>query len=195
MDDIFSDERFERWIKVSVGLARFDAFLPSILISLSEIDIDLCKKDLELVEKYKEGGDISKDYISESESGSGYVHGSIHRHLTDSYLWILGAYEVVRTLTQFIKDKKDDDPIEVLERFQNARNRFARLRVPLAKLEAAKHHKDTDFRIAYPGFDYDVGIAWTVSEELTISRQELSDLFLETLEFMRSEKVSRVLNE
>lgn len=193
MDDIFSDERFERWIKVSVGLARFDAFLPSILISLSEIDIDLCKKDLELVEKYKEGGDISKDYIS--ESGSGYVHGSIHRHLTDSYLWILGAYEVVRTLTQFIKDKKDDDPIEVLERFQNARNRFARLRVPLAKLEAAKHHKDTDFRIAYPGFDYDVGIAWTVSEELTISRQELSDLFLETLEFMRSEKVSRVLNE
>lgn len=195
MDDIFSDERFERWIKVSVGLARFDEFLPSILISLSEIDIDLYKKDLELVEKYKKGGDITKDYTSESESGYGYVHGSLHRHLIDSYLWILGAYEVVRTLTQFIKDKKDDDPIEVLEKFQNARNRFARLRVPLAKLEAAKHHKDTDFRIAYPGFDYDVGIAWTVSEELTISRRELSDLFLETLEFMRSEKVSRVLNE
>lgn len=185
MDDIFNEERFERWIKVSVGLQRLDNFLPSLLISIGKMDVDLYKKDLELIEKYRKGGDVTEDYELQW----------MKDHLTYSYLWILGAYEVVRTLTQFIEGKKDDDPQDVFGKFRETKNRFNRLRVPLAKLEPAKFHKETDFQIAYPGFDYDVGIAWKVSEDTVISRQGLSDLFLETLEFMRSKKVSRVLNE
>lgn len=175
------EEKFERWLKVSIGLTRFDPFLMSLVQSLGQMDANLCEKDDELVEKYRKGGDAEEDYEH------------IQYHLTQSYLWILGAYEVVRTLTQNIKEKKSDDPLEVLERFQTTKNRFARLRIPLAKLEASKFHSKTDYQIAYPGFAYDIGITWRVSDDVVISRQELSDLFLETLEFTRVQTLKRTL--
>lgn len=181
MNSAMYEERFERWLKVSIGLGRFDPFLTSLIQSLGQMDANLCEKDIELVEKYRKGGDAEEDYVQ------------MQGHLTHSYLWILGAYEVVRTLTQSIKEKKSDDPLEVLERFLATKNRFARLRIPLAKLEAAKAHSKTDYQIAYPGFAYDMGIAWKVSEEVVISRQELSDLFLETLEFTRVRTLQRTL--
>lgn len=181
MNAVVNEERFERWLKVSIGLIRFDPFLMSLVQSIGQMDANLCEADAALVEKYKLGGDATQEYEL------------IQGHLTHSYLWILGAYEVVRTLTQLIKEKKSDDPIEVFDRFQATKTRFARLRIPLAKFEAAKAHNKTDFKIAYPGFNYDVGIAWQVSEDVVISRQELSDLFLETLEFMRAHKVQRQL--
>lgn len=181
MNSLMHEERFERWLKVSIGMARFDPFLVSLVQSLGQMDSNLCEKDVELVEKYKVGGNANEDYEQ------------IQGHLTHSYLWILGAYEVIRTLAQNIKEKKSDDPAEVLERFQATKNRFARLRIPLAKFEAARAHNKTDYQIAYPGFDYDIGIAWKVSAEIVISRQELSDLFLETLEFTRSQKLQRSL--
>lgn len=173
------EERLERWLKVSIGLMRFDPFLMSLVQSLGQMDADLCEKDVELKEKYRKGGNSEEDYE--------YIQG----HLTHSYLWILGAYEVVRTLTQSIKENKSDDPLEVFKRFQTTKNRFARLRIPLAKLEASKFHSKTDYQIAYPGFAYNIGIAWKVSDDVVISRQELSDLFLETLEFTRIQKLKR----
>lgn len=181
MDSVMYEERFERWLKVSIGLARFDPFLPDLVQSLGKMDATLCETDVSLVEKYKQGGNANVDYEV------------IQGHLTHSYLWILGSYEVIRTLTQSIKEKKSDDPAEVLERFQNAKKRFSRLRIPLAKFEAAKAHNKTDFKIAYPGFAYQIGIAWQVSDDVVISRQELSDLFLETLEFTRVLKLRRSL--
>lgn len=181
MDSVMYEERFERWLKVSIGLARFDPFLPSLVQSLGKMDATLCETDVSLVENYRQGGNANEDYEM------------IQGHLTHSYLWILGSYEVIRTLTQSIKENKSDDPAEVLERFQNAKKRFARLRIPLAKFEAAKAHNKTDFKIAYPGFAYQIGIAWQVSNDVVISRQELSDLFLETLEFTRVLKLRRSL--
>lgn len=181
MDSVMYEERFERWLKVSIGLARFDPFIPNLVQSLGKMDATLCEMDVSLVEKYKQGGNANEDYEL------------IQGHLTHSYLWVLGSYEVIRTLTQSIKENKSDDPAEVLERFQNAKKRFARLRIPLAKFEAAKAHNKTDYKIAYPGFDYQVGIAWQVSDDVVISRQELSDLFLETLEFTRVQKLRRSL--
>lgn len=181
MHSVMYEERFERWLKVSIGLARFDPFVMSLVQNLGQMDASLCETDVSLVEKYKQGGNANEDYEL------------IQGHLTHSYLWILGSYEVIRTLTQSIKENKSDDPVEVLERFQNAKKRFARLRIPLAKFEAAKAHINTDFKIAYPGFDYEIGIAWQVNDEVVISRQELSDLFLETLEFTRVQKLRRSL--
>lgn len=180
MNSLMHEERFERWLKVSIGLAQFDPFVVNLVQSLGEMDANLCEMDVTLINKYKQGGNVSEDY------------DLIQGHLTHSYLWILGSYEVIRTLTQSIKEKSDD-PVEVLEKFQDAKKRFARLRIPLAKFEAAKAHNKTDFKIAYPGFAYDIGIAWQVSDDVVISRQELSDLFLETLEFTRVKKLSRSL--
>ncbi|EFV41826.2 hypothetical protein HMPREF0864_00155 [Enterobacteriaceae bacterium 9_2_54FAA] len=181
MDSVMYEERFERWMKVSIGLARFDPFVTSLVQSLGQMDANLCETDVNLVEKYKQGGNANEDYAL------------IQGHLTHLYLWIFGSDEVIRTLTQSIKENKSDDPVEVLERFQDAKKRFARLRIPLAKFEAAKAYNKTDFKIAYSGFAYDIGIAWQVSDDVVISRQELSDLFLETLEFTRVQKLRRSL--
>lgn len=61
------------------------------------MDANLCEMDVTLINKYKQGGNVSEDY------------DLIQGHLTHSYLWILGSYEVIRTLTQSIKEKKSDD--------------------------------------------------------------------------------------
>lgn len=83
------------------------------------------------------------------------------------------------------------DPPDVENKIKEARDRFARVRVPLAKFEAADRHKTTDNYVAYPGVDFKYGIAWAVNESEVISRQELSDSFLGTLEFVRTSKLSR----
>lgn len=183
MDITAKEDRYERWVKVSIGLARFDPFLVSLVLHIGQMDTNLWEFDATLVEKYKADGYVNEDY------------DAIVDHLTNSYLWVLGAYEIVRTLTERIRDQQSDDPPEVLQRFKAARARFARLRIPLAKLEPAKDYKKTDFHIAYPGFDYDIGIAWKVSEGVVISRQELSDIFLEALEFTRSRKLQRTFSQ
>jgi hypothetical protein len=178
MDELVED-RFERWLKVSIGLARFEPFLMNLVQGIGEMDARLCKMDSILVKKYQEHGDVRDDY------------DLIQNHLTQSYLWVLGAYEIVRTLTQRIRENQDDDPAEVLELFQHTKRHFARLRIPLAKFEPASAHKATDHHIAYPGFHYDLGIAWEINQDVVISRQELSDRFLETLEFARAAKLQR----
>lgn len=88
MDSVMYEERFERWLKVSIGLARFDPFIPNLVQSLGKMDATLCEMDVSLVEKYKQGGNANEDYKL------------IQGHLTHSYLWVLGSYEVIRTLTQ-----------------------------------------------------------------------------------------------
>ena len=56
--------------------------------------------------------------------------------------------------------------------------RMERLRVPLAKMGAAKRHP-TDNPIAYPAIDLELGIAWQVAKDTLISRHELPDALLE----------------
>jgi hypothetical protein len=64
--------------------------------------------------------------------------------------------------------------------------KFERLRMPLAKFEAAGRHKKTDLKIAYPALNSQHGIAWQVSENTFISRGELADEFLALLESWRA---------
>ncbi len=43
MDSVMYEERFERWLKVSIGLARFDPFIPNLVQSLGKMDATLCE--------------------------------------------------------------------------------------------------------------------------------------------------------
>jgi hypothetical protein len=172
-------ERFERWIKVSIGLGRFEPFMMPLIQNLGRLDDQLCKKDAQIVRTY------------ETQNTDLTDHDFLSEHITLSYLWVLGAYEAIRTLTQQARDLPDEAPANVLVRLREAKSRFARLRVPLAKMEPASAHKDTDSHIAYPGVHFQYGIAWQVNETLLISRRELSDLFLETLEFARAVKLNQ----
>lgn len=172
-------ERFERWLKVSIGLARFEEHLVSLMQDMGQLDAQLCAADAKIVQ------------ADSAQLNSIFDFDSIQHHRTRSYLWVLGAYEILRTLAQRIREGQSDDPPDVGARVNLARDRFARLRVPLAKFEAAGRHKATDNHVAYPGLDLKCGIAWQLNESEVISRQELSDVFLEALEFLRASKLNR----
>lgn len=174
-----TEERFDRWVMVSIGMARFEPYLVSLMQDMGRLDVDLCEADARIVNSDR------------AQLNAIFDFDSIQSHRTQSYLWLLGAYEILRTLAQRIREGQSDDPSEVAERVKYARDRFARVRVPLAKFEAAGRHKTTDNHIAYPGIDYEYGIAWELNENEVISRQELSDVFLETVEFVRASKLSR----
>lgn len=177
-EKIFED-RFDRWVMVSIGMARFEEHLVGLIQDMGQLDANLCSVDAQFVNAQPE------------QQVALYDHYSIQSHRTQSYLWVLGAYEILRTLAQKIREGRSDDPSEVGAKINSARDRFARVRVPLAKFEAAGRHKATDNHVAYPGLDLKYGIAWQLNDNEVISRQELSDVFLEALEFVRSAKLNR----
>jgi hypothetical protein len=172
-------ERLERWVKVSIGLGRFEPFMMPLIQSLGRLDVQLCIKDAEVARAFA----IRSNNINDPDF--------LADHITLSYLWVLGAYEAVRTLTQRARDIPDEAPPEVFSRLKETRSRFARLRVPLAKMEPAAAHKETDSHIAYPALSTQHGIAWQLNETLFVSRKELSDLLLHTLEFARAAKLAQ----
>ncbi|NNA48366.1 hypothetical protein HBO18_30070 [Pseudomonas lactis] len=173
------EERFDRWVMVSIGMARFEEHLVSLIQDMGQLDADLCAFDARIVKADPE------------QMNAIYSFDSVQHHRTQSYLWVLGAYEILRTLAQRIREGQSDDSPDVGEKIKDARDRFARVRVPLAKFEAAGRYKATDNHIAYPGVDLTYGIAWQMNDNEVISRQELSDAFLEALEFMRASKLIR----
>ncbi|RBL79373.1 hypothetical protein DDE05_58515 [Streptomyces cavourensis] len=177
--DALDLEIFERWVKVSVGLARFNAHATVVAQGLGRLDAKLRLKDRQLVQAYAEKSSVLED--------PDYVQD----HLLQSYLWVLGAYELLRTLTQWVREGKGGLTEQDLQNLTQARNRFERLRIPLAKMQAARRHQDTDGEIAYPGIDATTGIAWQLNPGLFISRGELSDVFLNTLEAVRASFLSR----
>lgn len=172
-----AEEREERWIKVSVGLMRFEPEMMPLVQQLGRLDVRLIVAD-------ERWGRIMRDKGARVENSE-----ALHEHITQSYLWVLGAYEAIRTLSQMMKGGKEKNPVEVADLFQRTKKRFARIRMPLAKMEAASGFESEDGHIAYPGLHQQNGVAWQLNEGTIISRRELSDAFLESLEFARVAKL------
>ena len=165
--------RFHRWISASYTAAKYETFMVVSIQGLGRLDHDLYEQDKlisENPEAFSLGGDL----------------GALSYHTTMSYLWVLGAYEVIRSIRQRIKESGAQD-----EALTTLLRKFERLRMPLAKFEAATKHKESDSRIAYPAINLRHGIAWQVSESTFISRGELANEFLALLEGWRGEGVKR----
>ncbi len=103
-------------------------------------------------------------------------------HLLLSYLWVLGAYELVRSIDQQCGDSAKAIGQPLVKEIRAVKQLFARVRVPLAKFEPARAHRDTDWRIAWPNVQPDSGIGWRVAADTVISRRLLADRLLEALE-------------
>jgi len=103
-------------------------------------------------------------------------------HLLQSHLWVLGGYELVRTLDQQARENPEAFPPEVRKRIRAVKERFERLRVPLAKMEPARRHRKTDLSVPWPAFNPELGVSWRVSRDEYISRRELADLLLDLIE-------------
>lgn len=134
---------------------------------LGKFDAKLMARDaayLDLSEEKREQYAVSLDLTS---------------RFTDSYLWVLGAYEVIRAMDQ--RCRADPKLVEDSAHLRAAKHFFERVRIPLAKFESARRFSETDSTIAYPSISPDHGIAWQVADDVFISRMELSECFIELL--------------
>jgi hypothetical protein len=122
---------------------------------------------------------MTKNFVDTGSVDSPF--GDLGDHLTLSYLWVLGAYEIIRALDQRSREDEQFLP-ELKERLKKLKHEFERIRIPLAKFEAATRHRETDSHIAYPAINTEKGIAWRVSVDVWITRRDLSDSMLELLE-------------
>lgn len=159
--------RWHRWISASHVASSYVPAMMKTLQGLGRLDHDLHAYDQQLVQagfSSSREADTSTDY-----------------QITLSYLWVLGAYEVLRSIKQRVLERKKTDSA-LMELY----GLFTRVRIPLAKFEAARTHKKTDANIAVPVHSLSHGIGWQVSSDVFITRGELSDAFLLWLESKRT---------
>ena len=79
--------RLERWRRASLPTVRFSIGMPATLQGLGLLDCELLVRDSQLVGQH-----------SPFQAGDNPMY--LSRHLTLSYLWVLGAYEIVRSMAQ-----------------------------------------------------------------------------------------------
>lgn len=154
---LFDPDRNKRWVDCSHCLAPFSPWAVVTLQNLGALDARLILEDAELV----------KTGLPKTPTND------LSAHITDSYLWVLGMYELVRTVSQ--ASKIASAPLHsMLEAINYYKKKINRLRVPLAKMEAAGSNKE-DSPIAFPGLNLEHGITWQLGENVWITRRELSD--------------------
>lgn len=141
------------------------------MMGLAGLDCRLLRKDRTLIPKVK---DPSVHGVNAAERID---------YATFSILWVFGAYEVIRTLHQRLRESPDArvQRSELCFRTGELKKRFERVRIPLAKFEIP-HAFPSDRAVVLPAVDFEKGAAWFVSPTEHISRRDLSDAFLETLQ-------------
>lgn len=168
-------ERLEEWVAVSWAVLPFEPHLMPVVQMLGRLDCQLIQDE-----------DRSAALPAELRGG---IPESVR--LTDrlglSYLWILGAYELARTLHQRALHGSTLDA-ESIEMIAETKRAFARLRMPLAKMEPARAHRDTDSPIAFPAIHHELGVAWQVAPGEYITRRELANLLLNLLSILNRTK-------
>lgn len=152
--------RLERWIDSSHRFGELEPFMMVTLQGLGKLDVKLVASDELILEGFKSSKADSIEFAND-----------LTDHVTLSYLWILGAYEFIRTLDERLAGhpfKQHSTPVK---------HQFERIRMPLAKMEAARRFPG-DSPIAYPVLNRDHGAAWQVGPDTFITRRELSDATL-----------------
>lgn len=169
---LFDAERNARWINASLGLVSFNQWAIITAQGLGTLDSKLIKDD--------EGVVLTGNPKSQFQDLTG--------HVFTSQLWVIGAYELVRTMSQDARD--ESSPLSPFFReINHLKNKINRLRVPLAKMEASQKNRG-DSPIAMPGYNLVDGASWQLEEDFWITRKELSDELLALLELIKAQPLS-----
>jgi hypothetical protein len=157
--------RMQEWVRISYKLAK--------LYPLNEPEQMGCVTIIQQLSRFEEVLEgMETAYGFRRLRGLPEQVGDLNDILTYSYLWVLGAYEIVRTLAQETKSP----PIVA------AKESFERIRVPLAKLEASRKHRHIDFNFPLPTIAPTVsGIGWSINQGQVILRSSLSYEMLSAL--------------
>lgn len=164
-------KRLERWVKASHAAGRYEPFMVQPIQGLGKLDVSLIETDRKIVDSISSNPESIESSLELTEQ------------LTQSWLWVLGGYEIVRTISEFTS-KSEDLQVDVRNKIAGTKKSFARIRMPLAKFQAATKHK-TDSHTAYPALNTTKGVAWQIATDCTITRRELSDDLLDMLESIK----------
>ncbi|TVU88323.1 hypothetical protein [Vreelandella titanicae] len=158
-----TQDRYARWIKASHSLAKIEVFMIPLIQQLGRFDCQLID------------GDTAFLQMPESLRATEQEMLNFNDRMGLSYLWVIGAYELIRTINQRLKNECFETEA------RQVKQQFNRLRVPLAKMEAAGRSPE-DSHIAYPAFNMPHGAAWQLTQDEFITRKELSDSLLDFVE-------------
>lgn len=161
--------RYAEWVRLSHKTAKFQAFMAFTIQGLGKFDAKLMAED--------------RHYLSLPEAERLGIERSMELtdRLISSYLWVLGAYEVIRSIDQCCREDSSLLNGEQINNVESVKHLFERVRVPLAKFEPARRFSETDSAVAYPSLSRERGIAWQVADGVFIARGELSECFLKLL--------------
>src|SRR5262245_46521809 len=142
-------DRYRQWIRVSHavgGVDQYRAFMAVAVQGLARIDCQLIAADEQFLQ------------LTEQQRATIPVSVELSERVTLSYLWVLGAYEILRTLDQRTREGSAGTPSPVAERITATKHLFERVRIPLAKFEASRRNPN-DSPIAYPAISQAHGVA------------------------------------
>lgn len=174
-DDVkYHRTQMERWIPPIAPAMRKQLGRISKLHGLAAIECEL-----RLEERKMEEGIYSVRYSVDPVQWA--------RIMTLSELWVMGAYEFVRRWHEMSKVKDAGySPLEI-EAIGHLKDKFTRVRIPLTKEEPPRLYKN-DRGKAFPGYWQDGRVGWEIKEGEAITRAELADQFIETLENIAKEE-------
>jgi hypothetical protein len=158
-------EVMNRWIAASHNIACVERFMIPLAQGIGRQDLMLRNADSQLIERLNQG-------LPDIETAT-----KLTDQATLSYMWVLAAYELVRTLNQRLSAVSS--PYE--EAVRSAKHQYERIRMPLAKMESARRFSD-DSHIAWPTLSRESGFSWVLGAGVVIARADLSMLLLTTLE-------------
>jgi len=157
--------RYARWVSVSHAIDAIEPGLPVLIQGLGKIDARLVH------------GDAAFRSLPQEQRGTWQESIKLTDRFALSHLWVLGVYEIVRTLSDRVRKNAHILPLRLRQRITRTKRLFARLRIPLAKLEPADAFP-TDYPLARPSMHRVLGIAWKVADRSFIPRRRLSDRLL-----------------
>jgi hypothetical protein len=173
-------EALTRWVNASAGFGRVgEAPLGGYLVyqaqALGRLDTRL--RDLD--EKYGS--------VPEPSAGPAQIDLTLTDYLDLSRLWVLDAYELIRTLDACTRHGLWTPSEEVSKQVKQVKRSLAEVRIPLAKFEPSglrSGRATPGDLIATPALGQGVGAAWNIggSTPRFVSRRELSDAVLSLLE-------------
>jgi hypothetical protein len=113
----------------------------------------------------------------------------LSEYLDLSRLWVLSAYELIRTLDASVRAGLWNPGPLLADALQELKQQLAVVRMPLAKFEPAFKRAEPGDLVAEPGFTPGGGASWNISESAEptiVTRNDLSDGVIAFFERCRS---------
>lgn len=203
----FDNERYSRWTNAFIVVQNVGQPITfeknAHWFWILEITRGLARFDAKLVTEDRWAATLFDD-----ETQFGVEKDRFNDHVTLSQLWVMGAYELLRTIVEQLKNNEKDDKkrhdecrkivkrlkkrqgqktVELLafkpdpfqKRAQELLQEYERLRMPIAKLQSANAFMAGN-PIARPGLSCN-GIGWIIRADMFVTRMELADKMIDVL--------------